>query len=131
MSAAARAALCGLALCSAVAGAADYPNRPLRLIVPASPGSGMDFFARTVGQSLSEAYRQQVIADNRAGAGGLIGAATVATATPDGYTLGMASTSTIISPLLQVKPPYRPIEDFTPVALLASITSVQIGRAHV
>ena len=76
----------GLALCAGIAAAADYPSRPLRLIVPASPGSGMDFFARTVGQSLSEAYKQQVIADNRAGAGGLIGAATGATATPARFT---------------------------------------------
>ena len=112
--------------CTAAASAAAYPERPVRMIVPASPGSGMDFFGRTVAQSLSEEYKQQVIADNRAGAGGLIGAATVAAATPDGYTLGMASTSTIIAPLLQLKPPYRPIEDFTPVALLASITSVLV-----
>ncbi len=126
MIAAVRLVVGALVVCAAAATAAAYPERPLRMIVPASPGSGMDFFGRTVAQSLSEAYKQQVIADNRAGAGGLIGAATVAAATPDGYTLGMASTSTIIAPLLQLKPPYRPIEDFTPVALLASITSVLV-----
>ena len=119
-------AACAVLTCTAVAAVAAYPERPVRLIVPASPGTGMDFFGRTVGQALTEEYRQQVITDNRAGAGGLIGAATVAAATPDGYTIGMASTSTIIAPLLQVKPPYRPIEDFTPVALLASITSVLV-----
>ena len=126
MIAAVRLVVGALVVCAAAATAAAYPERPLRMIVPASPGSSMDFFGRTVAQSLSEAYKQQVIADNRAGAGGLIGAATVAAATPDGYTLGMASTSTIIAPLLQLKPPYRPIEDFTPVALLASITSVLV-----
>ena len=126
MIAAVRLVVGALVVCAAAATAAAYPERPLRMIVPASPGSGMDFFGRTVAQSLSEAYKQQVIADNRAGAGGLIGAATVAAATPDGYTLGMASTSTLIAPLLQLKPPYRPIEDFTPVALLASITSVLV-----
>jgi tripartite-type tricarboxylate transporter receptor subunit TctC len=126
VSATLRIAGCAVALCAAVATAADFPNRPVRLIVPASPGTGMDFFGRTVGQALTDVYKQQVIADNRAGAGGLIGAATVAAATPDGYTIGMASTSTIIAPLLQVNPPYRPIEDFTPVALLASITSVLV-----
>jgi tripartite-type tricarboxylate transporter receptor subunit TctC len=121
-----RAAAFALALCAAAAVAQDYPGRPVRLIVPASPGTGMDFFGRTIGQALTDVYKQQVIADNRAGAGGLIGASIVAAATPDGYTLGMASTSTIISPLLQLKPPYRPINDFTPVALLASITSVLV-----
>ncbi len=126
MRAVARLAVTASVFFAASAIAAGYPERPVRMIVPASPGSGMDFFGRTVAQSLSEEYKQQVIADNRAGAGGLIGAATVAAATPDGYTIGMASTSTIISPLLQVKPPYRPIEDFTPVALLASITSVLV-----
>lgn len=106
---AARLAAGALVVCAAAATAAAYPERPVRMIVPASPGSGMDFFGRTVAQSLSEEYKQQGIADNRAGAGGLIGAATVAAATPDGYTLGMASTSTststIIAPLLQLKPP--------------------------
>jgi len=126
MRAVARLAVSAFVFFSGTAMAAGYPERPLRMIVPASPGSGMDFFGRTVAQSLSEEYKQQVIADNRAGAGGLIGAATVASATPDGYTIGMASTSTIIAPLLQLKPPYRPIEDFTPVALLASITSVLV-----
>jgi tripartite-type tricarboxylate transporter receptor subunit TctC len=121
-----RAAGCAFLLCAAAVVAQEYPGRPVRLIVPASPGTGMDFFGRTIGQALSDLYKQQVIADNRAGAGGLIGATTIAAATPDGYTLGMASTSTIISPLLQLNPPYRPIADFTPVALLASITSVLV-----
>ncbi len=78
MIAAVRLVVGALVVCAAAATAAAYPERPLRMIVPASPGSSMDFFGRTVAQSLSEAYKQQVIADNRAGAGGLIGAATVA-----------------------------------------------------
>lgn len=110
----------------AAAGDAPYPNKPIRLIVPAAPGTGSDFFGRTVGHALSEAYRQQVIADNRAGAGGLIGAGLIATATPDGYTIGMASTSLVVSPLLQAKPAYKSIESFTPIALLASIPSVVV-----
>lgn len=118
---------CLALLCVATAADAQtYPARPIRLIIPASPGTGADFFGRTVGQALSETYKQQVITDNRAGAGGLIGAGFIAAATPDGYTLGIASTSLVVSPLLQAKLPYRPIEDFTPIALLASITSVLV-----
>lgn len=116
-----------LALLSAPTAVAEtYPQRPVRLIIPASPGSGSDFFGRTVAQGLSEIYRQQVVADNRAGAGGLIGAELIAAATPDGYTFGVAATSLLVSPLLQAKPRYRPIEDFAPIALLASITSVVV-----
>jgi tripartite-type tricarboxylate transporter receptor subunit TctC len=94
------------------------------MIIPASPGSGSDYFGRTVAQALSEMYKQQVIADNRAGAGGLIGATLIATATPDGYNIGVCSSSLIVAPLFQANPPYRPIEDFAPIALMASITSV-------
>ena len=103
-----------------------YPERPIRLIIPAAPGTGSDYFGRTVAQALTELYKQQIVADNRAGAGGLIGAQLIATANPDGYTLGMASTSLVVSPLFQVKPQYRPIEDFSAVALLSSITSVVV-----
>ena len=103
-----------------------FPQRPVRVIVPASAGSGMDYMGRSVAQALTEAYKQQVIIDNRAGAGSLIGTAIVASAAPDGYTLGVASTSSIVAPLLQVKPPYRPLEDLAPIALLSSLTSVVV-----
>ena len=105
---------------------AAYPTRPVRLIVPASAGSGMDYLGRAVSQVLTESYGQQVIVDNRAGAGSLIGSGIVATAAPDGYTLGVASTSTLVAPLLQTNPPYRPLQDFAPVALLSSITSMLV-----
>lgn len=103
-----------------------YPTRPVRLIVPASAGSGMDYMGRSVAQSLSEVYKQQVIIDNRAGAGSLIGTGIVAGAAPDGYTLGIASTSSLVAPLLQVKAPYRPLEDLVQIALLSSLTSVVV-----
>src|SRR4051812_43117313 len=85
-----------LTLSGAVAQA--YPAHPVRMIIPASPGSGSDYFGRTVAQALTDLYRQQVIADNRAGAGGLIGASLIASATPDGYTIGVASSSLVVSP---------------------------------
>lgn len=103
-----------------------YPNRPVRVIVPASTGSGMDYMGRSVALALSEKYRQQVIIDNRAGAGSLIGTNIVATATPDAYTLGVASTSSLVAPLLQSKPPYHPIDDLAPIALLSSLVSIMV-----
>ena len=106
--------------------AGAFPVRPVRVIVPASAGSGMDYMGRSVAQVLTETYKQQVVIDNRAGAGSLIGTAIVATAAPDGYTLGIASTSSIVAPLLQLKPPYRPLEDLVPIALLSSLTSVVV-----
>ena len=116
---------CGIALAAFAATAADtYPARPIRMIIPASPGTGSDYFGRKVAQALSEMYRQQVIADNRAGAGGLIGATLIATSTPDGYSIGVASSSLVVAPLFQIQPPYRPIEDFAPIALMSSITSI-------
>ncbi|HWI16066.1 MAG TPA: tripartite tricarboxylate transporter substrate-binding protein [Burkholderiales bacterium] len=127
--------ICSIALIQFAAAAhaqdARYPVRPVRLIVPASTGTGMDYLGRAVAQALSESYRQQVIVDNRAGAGSLIGSGIVASAAPDGYTLGVASTSTIVAPLLQAKPPYRPLQDFAPIALLSSITSVLVAAPGV
>ncbi len=105
---------------------APYPVRPVRVIVPASAGSGMDYMGRSIAQVLTETYKQQVIIDNRAGAGSLIGTAIVAGAAPDGYTLGIASTSSVVAPLLQLKPPYRPLEDLVPIALLSSLTSIVV-----
>ena len=129
------AAACVLLQWAATAAGAQaddqYPRRPVRLIVPASTGSGMDYMGRAVAQSLSDKYKQQVIVDNRAGAGSLIGSGVVASATPDGYTLGVASTSTQVAPLLQLKPPFRPLEDFAPIVLLSSITSVLVVAPNV
>jgi tripartite-type tricarboxylate transporter receptor subunit TctC len=118
--------LAGFILAGAAHAQTTYPTRPVRVIVPASAGSGMDYMGRSVAQVLSEVYKQQVIIDNRAGAGSLIGTGIVASAAPDGYTLGIASTSSLVAPLLQVKPPYRPLEDIMPIALLSSLTSIVV-----
>ncbi len=104
--------------------AAPYPERPIRLIISSSPGTGADYFGRIVAQGLTEIYKQQVVADNRTGAGGLIAMQTLAQANPDGYTIGTASSSMMVVPLLYAKPPYNPATDFAPVALLALIPSV-------
>jgi tripartite-type tricarboxylate transporter receptor subunit TctC len=98
-----------------------YPSKPIRLIVPFPPGGGNDIMARTVGQKLTESTGQQVVIDNRGGAGGNIGAETAAHAVPDGYTLflgGVGSNGT--NPGLQAKLPYDPVKDFAPITLIAS-----------
>jgi tripartite-type tricarboxylate transporter receptor subunit TctC len=105
---------------------AAFPTRPVRVIVPGSVGTGMDYMGRSLANVLSEQYKHQVIIDNRAGAGSLIGTGIVSGAAPDGYTLGIASTSSIVAPLLQAKPPYDPLRDLVQIALLSSLTSVVV-----
>lgn len=111
--------------------AAEFPVRPVRMIVPGSPATGMDNLGRVVALGLADIYKQQVIVDNRAGAGSLIGSGIVAGAAPDGYTIGIASTSTIVAPLLQINPPFNPVKDFVNIALLASLTSVLVVAPEV
>ena len=114
-------ALNGRAIAQAGKSTTSYPNKPLRLIVPFPPGGGNDILARTVGQRLSEVVGQQVIIDNRGGAGGLLGAELAAHSVPDGYTLFLASVGNLaFNPALHAKLPYDPVKDFAPVTLLAS-----------
>ena len=106
---------------SAAAAAADFPSRPIRLIVPNAAGGSTDLVARTVAQKVSESIGQQVIVDNRPGSGGIIGTEMVARAAPDGHTLVMATIGSVaISPHLHAKIGYDPIKDFTPVTQLAA-----------
>lgn len=105
------------------AGADDYPTKPIRMVVASSPGTASDFLARLLAQSLSEIHKQQIVVDNRAGAGGLIGNAVVSKATPDGYTIGMIGATRIVSALLRKDAPYRPIEDMAPIAQVASLAN--------
>ncbi|WP_144632124.1 Bug family tripartite tricarboxylate transporter substrate binding protein [Bordetella genomosp. 13] len=119
-----RIARCVLAL-SCLAGAAahadTYPDRPVRLVVPFPPGGGSDAVGRLIAKSLSDSLGQQVVVDNRGGAGGSIGTGTVARASPDGYTLVLASTSEIaINPSLYPTLGYSTIDDLTPVAMVAT-----------
>jgi tripartite-type tricarboxylate transporter receptor subunit TctC len=106
---------------SGVALAQAYPAKPLRVLVPQAPGGGNDSIARLIAQRLSQTLKQQVVVDNRAGAGGLIAAETVAKAPPDGYTLLLGNVATLtIIPNVQKKVPYDPFKDFEPVSLIAS-----------
>jgi tripartite-type tricarboxylate transporter receptor subunit TctC len=97
-----------------------YPSRSIRLIVPAAPGGGTDFTARTIAQKLTESMGQTVIVDNRPGAAGNIGVDIAAKASPDGYTLVMPITSFSINPHLYAKLPFDTIKDFAPVVLASS-----------
>ncbi|MCX7137341.1 MAG: tripartite tricarboxylate transporter substrate binding protein [Proteobacteria bacterium] len=100
--------------------AAGYPNKSIRLIVPFPAGGGTDIVARAISVKLTEAWGQQIIIDNRGGAGGVIGADTVAKLTPNGYTLLLGTPGAlVINPLLNSKLPYNATKDFAPVSLLA------------
>lgn len=96
-----------------------YPVKPVRLVVPYAPGGGNDTLARIFGQKLTETFGQQIVVENRPGAGTTIGTAFVARATPDGYTLLLSSIAThAFSPHLYAKPGYDALRDFAPVTLL-------------
>ena len=105
----------------AEAGEDGWPQRPLRLVVPFPAGSSTDIIARIVAQKLSHRLGQQIVIENRAGASGNIGADAVAKATPDGYTIGIATASThAVAASLSPNLPYDPIRDFAPVAMIGS-----------
>ncbi|MCE2949744.1 MAG: tripartite tricarboxylate transporter substrate-binding protein [bacterium] len=122
------AALLGAAAPSPHAHAADpgsgWPSRPVRIVIGSSPGGVVDVSARVVGQRLAEAWKQQVIADNRPGAGGVVAAAIVAGANPDGHTLLSISASHVIAPSLYAKLPYDTLKDFSAVAMTVVVPSV-------
>ena len=103
-----------------------YPSRPIRVIVPLPPGTATDFIARTLSIPLSDLYKQQVVVDNRPGAGGLIGSGLGAKATPDGYTMTMVAPPHTMAPLLNANPPYHPVKDFTPVAGIALVPNLLV-----
>jgi len=104
--------------------AALYPTRPVRVVVPYSPGGSSDAVARVLGQKLSETLGQQFVIDNRPGAAGSIGREVVAKATPDGYTLLIGDSPHTINVHVLRHVPYDPIRDFTPISLIATAPQV-------
>ncbi len=94
---------------------ASFPNRPIRFIIPAPPGGTTDILGRLIGQRLTDVFKQQVVVDNRGGAGGVVAAEITAKAAPDGYTLLVAYTSHTINATLNPKVPYRPVDDYRPI----------------
>ncbi len=106
--------------------AQNYPNRPVRLVVPFSPGGAADVPGRILAQKLSEVFGQQVVVDNRPGAGSTIGTDIVAKAPPDGYTLLLTATPFVIGAGLYKNLPYDPLKDFAPVMQIGSAPNVLV-----
>lgn len=111
---------------AAPAPGSDYPSRPLRIVAPFTPGGTVDIIARLVGQRLSNALGQQVVIDNRPGAGGIIGTEIVAKATPDGHTLLLVFMSHSINPHVYRKVPYDAMKDFAFISMLAITPNVVV-----
>ena len=121
-----------LGLCAGLpARAADFPSRPVRIIVPSTPGGGLDVLARIIAPKLSEKWGQQVVIDNRAGAGGIVGSEIAAKANPDGHTLLVVAAGYSANPFLYKKLPYRTPEDFAPVTIIGFAPNVLVVHPSV
>ncbi|HYC48323.1 MAG TPA: tripartite tricarboxylate transporter substrate binding protein [Burkholderiales bacterium] len=124
-------AVFGALLWTLGAAAADYPSRPVRLVVPYAAGGSTDTLARVIGARLTERIGQQVVIDNRTGGGTIIGTAIVAQAVPDGYTLLMATPPFAVNPALHAKVPYEPTRDFAAVTNVAGSTNLLVVHPSV
>ena len=109
----------------ALAQPANYPVKPIRIIVPYAPGGGADIVARIVAQKMAETFRQSVVIDNRAGAGGAMGSEMAVRAVPDGYTLAFVSGAYTTGVAL-IKPPYDPVNDITPIVMAGEASSLAV-----
>lgn len=127
--------LAAAACCIAInvgAQAENYPTKPIRWVMPYPPGGSIDTVSRAIAQRLTDRLGQQVVVDNRTGAGGTIGAEIGARATPDGYTIVNGGDGTLaLSPLLRTKLPYDPIRDFAPISQLVAINYVLVVHPSV
>lgn len=109
-----------------IAATADYPVKPVRVVVVYPPGGGIDILARAIGQKLTDTWGSSFIVDNRPGAGTTIGAAIVAKAPADGYTLLMTDVSFAITPTLYARLPYDPLKELAPVTLVNRVTDILV-----
>jgi tripartite-type tricarboxylate transporter receptor subunit TctC len=125
--------LTGLALLllPALASAQDFPNKPIKLIVPFPPGGPNDIIARVVGQRMSELIKQPVVIDNRGGQGGVLGTDAVAKAAPDGYTIGIVSASSLVINPTMEKVPYDVAKDFAPITLVTTVPEMLVVASNV
>ncbi|MPZ45698.1 MAG: hypothetical protein GEV05_20365 [Betaproteobacteria bacterium] len=113
---------------SAQAASAAYPVKPVRMVVPFSPGASTDTVARMLAQKLTETWRQQIVVDNRAGAGGSLGAELVARAQPDGYTLLVTNPGPSLNSILLRRKPTYGFRDFTPVIYIGSAPLILVAN---
>jgi len=120
-----------LAAATLPAAAQQYPDRPIRLVVPYAPGGGTDLTSRLIALRLTESFKQQVIVDNRAGGASNIGAEITARSAPDGYTMMMAGISFSINVSIFSKLGYDPIKDFDPVSLVATVPLIVVVHPSV
>jgi tripartite-type tricarboxylate transporter receptor subunit TctC len=118
--------LCGAA--GVTIAAEPYPNRPVRIVVPFVPGGSMDLIGRVLGRQLSERFGQQFVVENKAGAGGNVGAEYVAKAKPDGYTLLVWGDGLLINTSLYTNPPFDPLKDFAPISQAVLVPNVLIAQ---
>lgn len=121
------ASLCAVAIHPAFAA---YPDKPIRMVVPFAPGGGTDLIARTLGVGMSAALGQQVIIDNKPGAGTIIGSDSVAKSPPDGYAVVMATFAHAVNPSLMPKLPFAPDKAFAPISLIGRGPNVLVVRAN-
>ena len=120
-------ALAAALACAGPAQAQAYPSKPIRLVVGFPPGGGIDFTARLIAQPLSEGLGQPVVVENKPGAAGVLAAAEVARAAPDGYTLILANIGPFaLAPSMMAKPPYDPVKDFTAIGQIVSTYFVAV-----
>lgn len=123
------ATCCALQTLSCAAIAQDsYPNRPIRIVVPAGSGSGSDILMRMIAQRLTERLGKQVVVENRTGAGNMIGYEFVAKSAPDGYTLGSGVSTLAIHPVTYKKVPYDALRDFEPISHLANVPNLLVSH---
>jgi len=118
----------GLAALAVTAVAQNYPNRPIRMVVPFSPGGGSDISARILADGLSEALHQTIVVDNRPGAGSILGCNIAAKSNPDGYTTLLGNISMAFNPALYKKMPYDAIRDFAPVTLVTQQPNILVAN---
>jgi tripartite-type tricarboxylate transporter receptor subunit TctC len=123
-------AAASLAAAATLATAQDFPSKPIRFIVPLTPGSGADIAGRIVGKHMGDAFKQPVIVENRPGAGGLIGTQAVVKSDPDGYTLLVQSSSHSANPAIYKSLPYDPLKDIVDVAILGKTPYVMVTQAN-